>query len=199
MLLEYLAGGSLHKVICMAQQQNKRFPDRILWLIFQCRKSFPVSIRHSLSLTDTIIPVIQACVGLEFPPLQNTAINNPPIDEDGRVNGQPVAEAIHGTKREPFSVIHFDIDPQNSRFLLARDQVNRWRLRRSDTSFCGQSQHWTSRRPQSPLGPGSKDRRLWTCTKDFRRCGSDNVSTLVAGLGSYKRILICISLGTICG
>ena len=38
LLLEYLARGSLHKVLCSIQQQNETIPNRVLWLMFQCCK-----------------------------------------------------------------------------------------------------------------------------------------------------------------
>jgi hypothetical protein len=37
--LEYLKRGSLHKVICAAQENEEPFPDRVLWHMFRCCKS----------------------------------------------------------------------------------------------------------------------------------------------------------------
>jgi hypothetical protein len=37
-LLEYLGRGSLHKMICEVQKNKTTFPNRILWLVFQCCK-----------------------------------------------------------------------------------------------------------------------------------------------------------------
>lgn len=42
-LLEYLQRGCLQKAISAACVKGLRFPDRVLWLIFHCRKSFPPS------------------------------------------------------------------------------------------------------------------------------------------------------------
>ena len=38
--LEYLGRGSLHKLICEVQSRKTTFPNRLLWLIFQCCKCF---------------------------------------------------------------------------------------------------------------------------------------------------------------
>jgi hypothetical protein len=38
LFLEYLGRGSLHKMICEVQKNKTTFPNRILWLVFQCRK-----------------------------------------------------------------------------------------------------------------------------------------------------------------
>ncbi|KAK4098423.1 hypothetical protein N658DRAFT_509591 [Parathielavia hyrcaniae] len=107
---EYVGRGSLHKVLCQVQANVTRFPNRLLWVIFQC--------------------LVQSCIALEYPPVKDRA-RNLPKDGNGSVVGvfservppecrQAYYEAVtnrtwkhEGSTPGGTGVVHFDIDPQN--------------------------------------------------------------------------------------
>lgn len=44
MFLEYLPRGSLHKAMCTSVSKDVKFPNRVLWHMFHCRKSSRVQV-----------------------------------------------------------------------------------------------------------------------------------------------------------
>ncbi|KAH6617370.1 kinase-like domain-containing protein [Chaetomium tenue] len=124
--LESLPRGSLHKVICSAQENEDPFPDRALWHMFRC--------------------LIKSCIAMEYPPSKDDKYLA--TDERGEII-QPLTKKVSerippdlqalydqavqdGTWKDMGNapggegLVHFDIDPQNLLFggfptVVARD------------------------------------------------------------------------------
>jgi len=138
-LLEHLSRGSLHKMLCTVTGSGATIPNRVLWLMFRCRKSCPGSPRTIIQTDETwiVVPVVEACIALEYPPRRDP-LRNMNITGNG-VNvatGEPYDErvfALPGPPPPPFQghgkmdfgsgLVHFDIDPCNSK--LAPAPANR--------------------------------------------------------------------------
>lgn len=108
LLLEYLRHGSLHKIIWRVKQDRKKFPNRVVWLIFQCRKLNLLISSDAKLLLTCALPVVQACIAMEYPPKDHPAYGAQ-IRATGLVNGHPVHETIpwhleernSGERRQP--------------------------------------------------------------------------------------------------
>lgn len=140
-LLEYLRRGSFYRMIRTVEQYRQvlgRFPDRVLWLIFQCCKSSRSrpgglfeSTRHAkIRSAERFRAVVQCCIALEYPPMRDNQFKRMADPVTGKIDGEFIKERVpddhdggSGT-----NLVHFDIDPRNSKSQFpvysSRQQLN---------------------------------------------------------------------------
>lgn len=92
--MEFSKLGDMRHAIQRLEAANRHLPSEALWLIFDC--------------------LVKACIAMEYPPRYVTA--GPILDPDGDYLPEVIPPGGQAAPANGFrGVVHFDLDPQNSR------------------------------------------------------------------------------------
>jgi len=108
MMMEYYSHGSLDQAL--RNNQERGFPKRVLWHLFDCSEQPPSPPTLTLVITELGTAVIRGLIGLEYPPLKQKFTD---YKDD---YGPPISETIPAANsRVATNLVHCDLDPQNSK------------------------------------------------------------------------------------